>query len=236
MLLKGTEGKMRVSSTLKFVSHSALMMMLLTGLAGCGGSEELKLQLEHDNSFTVLNGLDYPIDFYLQHRTMSTTSFSALFADANRVIRDIPQGAVSQLYHYRYSGHLPATNLGARSSINQVDEAKLYRALQDKENLWLAVWRSKAQQPQLTIIPRQQREQAGKINVRVFADDVYQMTINSRVTASTRKGEVSDFYALENCANALVIDGKPIDVCNADFGASYLLLLDEKGKKLLARE
>jgi len=126
---------MTISSQLNFGSLGALMMMLLTGLAGCGGSEELKQQLEHDNSFTVVNGLDYPIDFYLQHRTMSTTSFSALFADANRVIRDIPQGSVSQLYRYRYSGHLPATNFGVRNSINQVDEAKLYRSLQDRKPL-----------------------------------------------------------------------------------------------------
>lgn len=227
---------MTVSSQLNFVSLGALMIISLTGLLGCGGSEELKQQLEHDTRFTVVNGLDYPIDFYLQHRAISTASFSGVFADANRVMRDIPQGAVSPLYRYRYSGHLPATNLGIRNSINQVDEAKLYLGLQDKENLWLAVWRSKAQQPQLTVISRQQREQAGKINVRVFADDVYQMTINNTVTASTRTGEVSDFYALENCANGLVVDGKPIDVCTADFGVSYLLVLNNKGKKLLARE
>ncbi len=227
---------MTVSSQLNVLSLGALMVVSLTSLVGCGGSEELKQQLEHDTSFTVVNGLDYPIDFYLQHRAITTASFSGLFADTNRVMRDIPQGAASPLYRYRYSGHLPATNLGIRNSINQVDEAKLYRALQDKENLWLTVWRSQDQQPQVTIIPKLQRQQVGKINIRIFADDVYQMTINSTDTAATRKGEVTDFYALENCANGLVINGKQLDLCSADFGASYLMLLDHKGKKLLVKE
>lgn len=213
---------------------SAFLATLLSALAGCGGTEELAKELERTSNFTFVNALPYSADFHLQKRNIAT-DFSGLFDSANRVYADLPKNEVSAVYAYKYKAINGMVNLGVRNSISKNDEEKAYVGLGNNENLWVIAWDA-AGDNKLTQVDRKRSDQSGKLNVRIFADGAYPVTVNGNNAAATSKGGISDFYSLDNCNSSLKINYKAIDLCAADYGRSYLLIADANGKKVLVRE
>ncbi len=212
----------------------ALLATLLSALAGCGGAEELAKELERSSNFTFVNALPYPADFHLQTRNIAT-DFSGLFDSSNRVYADVPKYEVSSVYVYKYKAINGMVNLGVRNSISKNDEEKSYLGIGNNEDLWVVAWDA-AGDNKLTVVDRKRSDQSGKLNVRIFADGVYPVTVNGNSVAATSKGGISDFYSLDNCNSSLKINNKAIDLCTADYGRSYLLVADANGKKVLLRE
>lgn len=224
---------MYISSSSKYMKP-ALLASLLSALVGCGGSEELARELARTSNFTFVNALPYPADFHLQTRNIAT-DFSGLFDSSNRVYADVPKYEVSTVYVYKYKAMNGMVNLGVRNSISKNDEEKSYLGIGESENLWVVAWDA-AGDNKLTVVDRKRSDQSGKLNVRIFADGTYPVTVNGNNVAATSKGGISDFYSLDNCNSSLKINNKAIDLCAADYGRSYLLVADANGKELLVRE
>lgn len=214
-------------------SKSALLLGLLGVLAACG-SDELEKELERSSTFTFVNALNYSADFHVQRRNIST-GFSGLFDSSNRFASDVESNSSSGSHTYRYKAINAMVNLGVRNSMNHNDEVRLYKALGGNENFWLIAW-SSAGDGELTLIDKAKSDQSGKISVRIFADAIYPISVDGSAVGATKKGDVTAYYALDNCNTSLSINDKTIDLCNGDYGSSYLLVVDSNGKKLIAKE
>lgn len=213
---------------------SAFVVMLLSALAGCGGTEELAKELDRTSNFTFVNALPYSADFHVQKRNIAT-DFSGLFDSSNRVFADLSKNETSGVYTYKYKALNGMVNLGVRSSISKADEEKVYKGLGNDEDMWVIAWDA-AGDNKLTLVDRKRSDQSGKLSVRIFADGNYPVVVNGTQVAATGKNEISAFYSLDNCNSSLKVNNKAIDLCAGDYGRSYLLVVDANGKKVLARE
>lgn len=222
----------------KGLAKVALILSMMGGLAACGGGGggggELDEELERSSNFTFVNALNYSADFHLQRRNIST-DFSGLFDSKHRVTADIKQNSVGETYTYSYKAINPMLNIGVRNSISLGDEEKLYKTLSDKDNYWLIAWDS-AGDNKLALIDRAKNDQTGKMNVRIFADASYVISVNGSNAGSTKNGEATTFYSLDNCNTSLKLNDKAINLCSADYGSSYLLVADSNGMRLIATE
>ena len=62
------------------------------------------------------------------------------------------------------------------------------------------------------------------------------MLIDYKKVLTTKKGSFTSFLAVSNCANGLKVANQAIDLCAGNFGASYLLVVDSNGKRVMAEE
>lgn len=218
----------------KGLAKVALIMSVVGGAAACGGVDDLDEELDRSSNFTFVNALNYSVDFHLQRRNIST-EFSGLFDSKHRVTADIKKNSAGETYTYRYRATNPMLNMGVRNSISLGDEEKLYKTLSDKNNYWLVAWDS-AGDNKLALLERVKNDQAGQLNVRIFADASYVISVNGSSAGSTKKGEATTFYSLDNCNTSLKLNDKAINLCSTDYGSSYLLIADSNGMRLIAKE
>ncbi|TMP37391.1 hypothetical protein [Pseudoalteromonas rubra] len=213
----------------------ALVLGLSAALTGCGeGSEELKEQLNHDAKMSFINSLDYMADFHAKKRSISS-GYSGLFDSGSVVSADVPAKEVGQTYSYSYKAINNMINLGVKDSNSGEKQDRMNTTLKDGANLWVIAWEADGERA-LSVVGKKQDNKADVFNVRLFANGSYEVMVDGAAVAPTEKGKVTDYYAVSSCADGLQVADNAIDLCNGDFGKSYLLVVDANGKRVMATE
>jgi len=220
-------------------SNKGLRISLLFGfatiLSGCGeSSDELDNKSTHEARVSFVNSLDYMADLHLKKRNIST-GYSGLFDNDTIISADVASNTVSTTYRYSYKAINNMINLGVKNSITTNQEERITKTLSNNDNLWVISWKASGEQT-VSVISKKQNNNADVFNVRLFANGNYTVLIDNTKTITTEKGKVTDYLSVNSCANGLKIDDKFIDLCTGDFGASYLLIVDKNGKRVMAEE
>ncbi|EAR30810.1 hypothetical protein PTD2_04536 [Pseudoalteromonas tunicata D2] len=213
----------------------AFMFGLTAVLTGCGeSSDELDDKLNHDVKITLVNSLDYMVDFHVKKRSIST-GYSGLFDSDKIASKDIPSNSVANTYNYSYKVTNNMVNFGVRDSINADKEDRMTTTLSKNDNLWVIAWEASGDR-ELSVVDKKQSNNADVFNVRLFANGNYAVSVDGNHVLNTEKGKVTTYLKVANCANGLKVADKAIDLCTGDFAKSYLLVVDNSGKRVMAEE
>ncbi len=213
----------------------ALLFGVAAALSGCGEStDELDDKLTHQANMSFINSLDYMADFHVKKRSISI-GYSGLFDSDNIAAGDVEANAVGSRYNYSYKVINNMINLGVKDSINANKEERINTTLSNNDDLWVIAWQSSGKRA-LSVIDKKQNNTADVFNVRLFANGEYDVSIDDKKVLTTKKGSVTAFLAVSNCANGLKVANQAIDLCAGNFGASYLLVVDSNGKQVMAEE
>lgn len=220
----------------KLLIINGIKATILTGLTaalmGCGGSDEVDNALSHSAKLSYVNSLDVMSDFYVDKRSISL-GYNGLFDSKNRASGDVDKNSIGATYSYTYKAINNMVNIGVKESNGH--EEKNYHTLSNGDDLWVIAWQS-SNGKKLSFINKKKQEQADKFSVRVFASGTYSVAVDGNQTMATKAGEITNYMAVNNCANGLSVNGVAIDLCTGDFGKSYLVIVDANGKRVMAQE
>lgn len=212
-----------------------LIFGVASAVIGCSGSsDELEEKLTHSASVTLINSWSEMADLHVAKRTFNG-GYSGLFDADNLATRDVPANAVGTPYHYSYKAINNIVNVGVRDSISKNNEERSTRVLNNDEKLWVIAWEDTSGKT-MSIVTRKQHTKSDTFNVRLFADANYAVSVDGNNVLSTEKGQVTAYLEVSNCANSLKVAGKALDLCSAEPGASYLLVVDRNGARVMATE
>ena len=213
----------------------ALIFGITTALVGCGeSSDELDEKLTHSASITLVNAWSSMVDLHVAKRRFDS-GYSGLFDTDNLVSQDVPVNEVGAPYRYSYKVINNIVNLGARDSISKNNEERTTKTLTNGEKLWVIAWEEGSGKT-LSVITGKQHSKADTFNVRLFADGNYAVSVDGNLVLNTEKGKVTAYLEVNNCANSLKVADNAIDLCTTEPGASYLLVVDRNGARVMAAE
>ncbi|WP_027670394.1 hypothetical protein [Rheinheimera baltica] len=213
----------------------ALIFGITTALIGCGeSSDELDEKLTHSASISLVNAWSSMADLHVAKRKFDS-GYSGLFDTDNLVSQDVPVNEVGTPYRYSYKAINNIVNLGARDSISKNNEERTTKTLTNGEKLWVIAWEEGSVKT-LSVITGKKHSKADTFNVRLFADGNYAVSVDGNQVLNTEKGKVTAYLEVNNCANSLKVADNAIDLCTAESGASYLLVVDRNGARVMAAE
>lgn len=212
-------------------------------LSGCGGSggDDLKKLTESQTSLTYVNATNDVVNFYLKRDDMlDDNDQNTLFEANHQVFSDVALNA-SRTYLYTFKVHQNAVHLGLNDTNTLVKKGTNHVRLDFKYNetssLWVVAWMM-GSQFKLTYFGKEASNQEGVYKVRVFTDTAMPVSINGskQVELTTEQGSATRALAISNCATGLEVGGRNIDLCHADLGRSYLVIVDQMGLRSLLPE
>lgn len=214
---------------------SALALAVLAALSGCGeSSDELDDKLSHDAQMSFVNSLSYMADFHVKKRDI-LTGYSGLFDHANVVSRDVPTHEVGNTYNYNYKAINNMVNIGVKDSVNGNKEERINTTVRNGDNLWVVAWEVAGERT-LSVIDKKKSNVANVFNVRLFANGRYDVSVDGVNVLTTEKGQITEYLKVNNCAEDLKVASNVIDLCSGNFGASYLIVVDNNGKLVMVEE
>lgn len=214
---------------------SALVLAVLAALSGCGeSSDELDDKLNHDAKMSFVNSLSYMVDFHVKKRDI-LTGYNGLFDHANAVSRDVPTNEVGNTYHYNYKAINNMVNIGVKDSVNSNKEERINTTLSNGDNLWVIAWEASGDRT-LSVIDKKKSNVANVFNVRLFANGRYDVFVDGDNVLTTEKGQITEYLKVNNCAEDLKVANNFIDLCSGNYGASYLIVVDNNGKLVMVEE
>ncbi|WP_434341071.1 hypothetical protein [Motilimonas cestriensis] len=221
---------------------SLLGCLALSGLvlSGCG-SDDLKKIIETKAHFTYINTTDKAVNFYLMRDdVLEDDEQDELFNGGHQVLSNIGVNE-SQTYSHTYRAHQTGVHLGVSDSNTLIKQAKASVNLdfeyKETPKLWVVAWMM-GTQFKLTYFGKESADQDGVYKVRLFTHSAMPVSLNGseEVALTTEQGKVTQALAVTNCASGLEVGGKKIDLCNADLGRSYLVVVDQMGLRSLLPE
>lgn len=214
------------------------MILILSGtitLSGCGeNSDELEEELTHNTKISFINSLNDMTDFHVQKRSIST-GYSGLFDDDKLVAPNIPAYEIGDTYNYSYKLINNMINIGVKNSVTLANQERMTTTLDNNDDLWVIAWEASNEQS-VSVIDRKKGNDTNKFNVRFFANGNYDVYVAGSQVLTTEKGKATGYITVENCNNDLKISDQSIDLCMGSIGFSYLLVVDNTGKLVMAEE
>jgi len=212
-----------------------LMLSFSIALGGCGeSSDELDEKLTSNAKVSFINSLNYMADFHFQKRNIST-GYGGLFDSDELAVSEVPAYEIGDIYNYSYKLINNMINIGVKNSVTASNKTRMTTTLDDNDNLWVIAWEASNEQF-LSVIDKRKGNNANKFNVRLFANGNYNVYLSEQQIFTTEKGKATDYITVDNCNNELKIDEQNIDLCMANIGFSYLLVVDNTGKLVMAEE
>lgn len=199
-------------------------------LLGCDSSDFADLDFDNhyfQNDYRVTNMAGQEIDLYIVNSS-SAGNPKDPFKNQFRKVAQLADGQTKQITHERNA--ISYINIGAKLSF--ADDEKHVRneyKVTFKGDYHIVVWQ---QQNSLEhrLIRRKNTERSAQINVRVLSLSSSGMLITADGEITINRGEISQQIGIENCANSLYFNALALDLCDADYGRSYLLLVS--GEKI----
>lgn len=218
-----------------------LSAFLLNGCGGSGGSADLKKLTQSKASFTLVNATDEAVNFYLKRDDLfDDNDENTLFEIKHQVLGQVALNA-SQTYLHTFKAHQNAVHLGVNDTNTLTKQGtsniKLDFYYNKTSRLWVVAWMM-GSQFKLTYFGKEAANQEGVYTVRLFTNTAMPVSINGseQVELTTEQGKASRVLAISNCATGLEVGGHNIDLCHADLGRSYLVVVDQMGLRSLLPE
>lgn len=215
----------------------AVGVMLCAGcvLGGCNEDdllEKAEKAISGGNAYTKLqfvNVSDVPLDFHVAPfgsagQKPTITEHGYRVASLERL-----QLAIEQKVRRFYGDDRLVLQAFDRQTGKPGEYLEIKAAL-DKP-LHVVAW-SYQQQVRLTVWRRETSSINGSYRLRVLSvADAVQLVAAGKPLA-LKPGEVSDWLSLANCAGELVLNNKPVDICQATAGLSFVVIVNDQ--KVLA--
>lgn len=209
--------------------RAILLLSALLTLCACSKEDVETANFGSDYfkaDYQLINATPLELDFYIANSALDGDARDP-FADKYKVAHLPLQHDTQQLRHEHNSSsevslyvHAPYQDTASYRQTYKVKRAKHYQ--------WLA-WRSGSALAH-TLIERQLSNQRDVIRVRLFATaaNLFARQQGTRVRLSV--GAVSEYFSITQCDSGLYINEQAVDVCDAAFGQSYLLVVGAQGR------
>lgn len=226
----------------KLSSHANKVLMttiLCTVLSACSKDDidESIDDAEKNRTSDIyfVNSLDETATFYVKNGLMVNDLFKSQFDRG-----DVAKNSVSNVFRYDWNDNHDDTEFGVRDTVSLSESAKLTHDLKNNTDFWSIAWNSDGNNPRykLSVIEKRASNQSNVFSIRVFANSEMAIRINdsNNIVANTEAGKVTSVFRIENCATGLKIDNNFIDLCQGEFGKSYLIIADKNGKRVMVQE
>lgn len=199
-----------------------------TFLSGCGGGSDKvvsdildDVDTSHQASISYVNALENSTVFYAK----STVYPDDVYRSKHRVIEVLANQTSDSINHEWING-AKETQFAIEDGNSASHKEQKIQDLQDNRRYWSIAWQH-AGERELSVFEKNPTNEAGKYKVRIFANAELDISINQQTAiSSTEIDEISASFAIEGCSD-LQVGVTPIDLCqNADFGRSYLVVVD----------
>ncbi|WP_462172258.1 hypothetical protein [Pseudoalteromonas xiamenensis] len=87
----------------------------------------------------------------------------------------------------------------------------------------------------LKVLKKERSDHDNVFTVRLLAAAPMSVSVNDQAV-TLKTGEVSNWYQVDECVGDIRIQEVAVDICNASFGRSYLLVVNNDGLKSLVLE
>lgn len=208
-------------------SSIAATILLALSVCSCGSSDKVVSDILDDidtserATISYVNTLERSTSFY----TKSTVYPDSVYDNSHFVVELLPNEVSSAVTHEWIDG-AKETEFAYEDGNSANNQKKITENLQNNKRYWSVAWQSNGDR-ELALFEKKPTNESGNFKVRIFANAELDISINQQAAiSSTEIGEISDSFAIEGCSD-LQVGVIPIDLCqNADFGRSYLVVVD----------
>ncbi|MEH8018343.1 hypothetical protein MN202_13965 [Rheinheimera muenzenbergensis] len=184
------------------------------------GSDYYKAEYQLSNATTL------ELDFYMANAELNGEKRKP-YQDKYKVAHLAQQQDSTLISHEHNSGrqvsfyvHAPYSGKGSYSQTYKVKRKHRYH--------WLA-WMS-GEALTHSLIEQRTSNQPGVIRIRLFATAASLEARQQAQTVRLQLGTVSDYLSVTQCDGGLRVNEQAIDLCDASFGYSYLLVVGSHGR------
>ncbi|MBT1066048.1 hypothetical protein KJY73_20910 [Bowmanella sp. Y26] len=227
MLFIDREGIMKIG-----VEQITLLLLGALGIVACGDQIDKSIDdrpKNRDTALTFVNALNDDARFYLQPQVMIGDVFQEKYKAADLLKNDYR----SYLYAWNKDHH--KTTFGVRDNNSNNKQHKLDANLTDGGRTWVVAW-MKGNDYQLSVFEKSPRNRSDTITLRVLASVDMDVAVDGNVLSRAKSGVVSAHISVEHCSGSLFLANHPIDLCQQDYGRSYLAVADQNGLRVVVEE
>ncbi|MDP2560278.1 hypothetical protein [Psychrobium sp. 1_MG-2023] len=211
-------------------------------LSACGGSDKYdksvdELEQNRSSELVYVNAVDDMVTFYVKN----SIKWNKLFDDNHKTV-ELAKNDSSEPIKYTWHDDLKNVNLnksyfGVQDTNSNVNKAQVEFELKNGIDFFVISWES-SNEYKISVLEKKPSNTSDVFRVRIFADNDMSIKINGsdEVVAIAKKGEVSSAFTISNCSDSLQVGNNDIDLCQGDFGQSYLVIVDSNGKQLMIQE
>lgn len=87
----------------------------------------------------------------------------------------------------------------------------------------------------IAVVERERNDQDSVFSLRILAAADVTLSINGD-TQHFNQGKVSSWYRIDDCNSDILLGSEPVNLCQASFDRSYLVVLSEQGLQALVLE
>ncbi|MCV2883164.1 hypothetical protein OE749_00450 [Aestuariibacter sp. AA17] len=212
-----------------------IVVLAAISLFGCS-SEELETQNFGSDMFKsdyyFLNATQHELSYHMRNAEIDGDDRDPT-DNKYRVAELAQRGAVSHVVHEHNAGR--KVNMLAHAPLsNGIEERLAFKADLDK-HYNVVNWQNQGN-ISMSVFERRTSNKEAIIRTRLFVTEPdISIKVNGE-TITTSLGKVTDFFDVEHCQSTLEVNESFIDVCDASFGDSYLVILSADGLVNLFRE
>ncbi|GAA0372707.1 hypothetical protein GCM10009092_41220 [Bowmanella denitrificans] len=215
------------------VKQSALLLLAALGMGACSSDQVDKAiddrPKNRDTTITFVNALNDDAGFYLHPHAM----FGDVFRDKYKAVDLLSEDYGS--YLYGWNKDYAKTTFGVRNKNSNNKSRKLDAHLADGGRTWVVAWMNGSNY-ELSVFDKSPRNRADIISVRVLANADMDVAVDGKHISRVKSGKVSTHISVEQCNGTLSIANRAINLCQQEYGRSYLLVADSDGARVIVEE
>lgn len=209
------------------LSFSILALAMTVITAGCSSEDVVvdiidNTETNREAEVSYINLAPESLTFY----TKSTVYPNSVYDNQHRVVEVMPTNVTNEIQH-EWIGGAEETKFAIENSNTGNDRTSITTDLVNNKSYWSIAWQE-GQSSTLSVVEKATANQANKYVVRVFTNAELDIQLNQQPTGlpQTEIGTATNSFSIDECADLMVGD-HAIDLCqSANFGSSYLVVLD----------
>ena len=207
---------------------AVIMVTASVLLTACGSGDKViddiidDVETKDSAHISYINNTQDVVDFYLK----STVYNESVYADKFLLV-ELAAAETSTAKKHEWISGAKESKFAIENAINQQGRTSQTLDLNNGDNYWTIAWQQQSI-AQIFVIKRSPSNTGGVYKIRIFSSEnsVVKNSYDDTIITSTQAGEVSDAFALENCADLTIAD-MAIDICQVgQLGQSYLVVID----------
>lgn len=206
-----------------------ILGILFLSLIACS-SEDLETSnfgsSYYKNHYLISNLSDQDINVYMANSELDGDKRDP-FKDKYRVAQTLKHNSAKSIHHEHNVGRKISIGIEAPFSQKGQRDRSTHKVSNDR-NYHLLVFGTQDKIGHRLISKDNQTENA-KISVRVVTFETGLQVKHDETSHVLVAGEVSPFIRLEQCLNTLILNNIELDLCDGDYGRSYLLVVNAEG-------
>ncbi|MBT1064330.1 hypothetical protein KJY73_12135 [Bowmanella sp. Y26] len=213
--------------------NKVITISLMLILSACSSDDVETANFGSDyykSDYQLVNATNLELDFYMANSELDGDERDP-FKDKYKVAHVTKEEGTKQIRH-EHNAERKVNFYVHAPYANKAGYRETHKVKRDRHYQWLA-WMS-GEALSHSLFEKYESNREGYIRVRLFATDTALQANNSGQTLTLTIGKVSEFISVDQCNGGLQVNGMPINLCDASFGRSYLLVVGDEGRISLA--